>query len=210
MESECVAIATVAKGALSNWGSPWVEFALWSAPHNMAGEGAGYGSGHVGTVSGLYRGWQPLPWQPIEKNDGISLFFFFSLFFPIHSHSHSPCCSELVRPSRWCSLVQSLPRGNNITPQSTHTKAQTDKQIDKHAHRRLQIPALSDLLSTHLQLVAKWLSHLRLSDFFENNFLGRACSIVPRGNDGACFLCSRKKKACSSMLASTKSMLPHK
>ena len=53
MESECVAIATVAKGARSNWGSPWVEFALWSAPHNMAGEGAGYGSGHVGTVSGL-------------------------------------------------------------------------------------------------------------------------------------------------------------
>ena len=53
MESECVAIATVAKGARSNWGSPWAEFAHRSAPHNVEGEGAGYGSGHVGTVSGL-------------------------------------------------------------------------------------------------------------------------------------------------------------
>ena len=42
-----------------------MEFAHRSAPHNVEGEGAGYGSGHVGTVSGLpspaYRAPSPRP-----------------------------------------------------------------------------------------------------------------------------------------------------
>ena len=59
--SECVAIATVAKRACPTWGSPWVEFVHRSAPHNVEGEGAGYSSGHVGTVSGQVRTAPSLP-----------------------------------------------------------------------------------------------------------------------------------------------------